>query len=85
MRRTLMQRGIMRRTFLQIVAVALLTSVAASAQSLGDVARENREKQNARDASSTTKPKVITNTDFAQDPDNNQAPNAARPAASAKW
>jgi hypothetical protein len=68
--------------FLRIVALALLLNVAAYAQSLGDVARENREKQNAQDASSTTKPKVITNTDLQTDPNKDQAASAAQPAES---
>jgi hypothetical protein len=62
--------------FLKIAAIALLMNVAAYAQSLGDVARENREKQNTQDASSTTKPKVITNADIPKDSNANQAPNA---------
>ncbi|MGA2964653.1 MAG: hypothetical protein ABSD64_00465 [Terriglobales bacterium] len=70
--------------FSRIVAIALLMNVAAYAQSLGDVARENREKQNAQNPSSTTKPKVITNADLPQDPDKKPLPSAAQPAASGK-
>jgi type IV secretory pathway VirB10-like protein len=70
--------------FFRIVAIALLMNVAAYAQSLGDVARENREMQNAQNPSSTTKPKVITNADLPHDPNKNQAPGAAQPAANGK-
>jgi hypothetical protein len=72
----------LRRTFLNIVAIALLVSSATFGQSLGDVARENREKQNVGDAASGAKPKVITNKDLPKDPDADLTPNAA-PAASA--
>ena len=40
----------MRRMFFKILAIALLMNVGRLAQSLGDVARENREKK-AEDAS----------------------------------
>jgi hypothetical protein len=43
----------------------------AYGQSLGDIARENREKQNAEAAASTTPPKVITNKDLPKDPNPN--------------
>ena len=55
--------------FARIFAIALVLGSAAYGQSLGDVARENRERQNAEDAVSTTpKPKVITNADLPKDP-----------------
>ncbi len=76
-----MQRRVMQRMFLKILAIALLMSPVAYGQSLGDVARENREKQNAEDASSAAKPKVITNKDLPKDPDANQGPREAQPAA----
>jgi hypothetical protein len=57
----------MHRTFLKIAAIALLANLAAYGQSLGDIARENREK-NATDASAPP-PKVITNKDLPKDPD----------------
>lgn len=68
--------------FLNVVAIALLVGSAAIGQSLGDVARENREKQNAEDAASAAKPKVITNKDLPGDP-NEDAATSAAPAASA--
>jgi hypothetical protein len=54
------------------IALALLISTAAYGQSLGDVARENREekekeKQKAASASAA-QPRVITNKDLPQDP-----------------
>jgi predicted RNase H-like nuclease (RuvC/YqgF family) len=58
----------MRRTILGILAVGLLMNVAAYAQSLADIARENREKQASQDPSST-KPKVITNQDLGEGPE----------------
>jgi hypothetical protein len=83
MLRKIMQREVMQRMFLRIVALALFMNFAAHAQSLGDVARENRKKQNAQDASPTTKPKVITNADLQKDPNKDPAASAAQPAASA--
>jgi len=40
----------------------------AYGQSLGDVAKENREKQKAKAAATTAKPKVITNEDLPANP-----------------
>jgi predicted RNase H-like nuclease (RuvC/YqgF family) len=57
----------MRRNFVTALAIALLMGVAAHGQSLGDIARENREKK-TEDAS-VASPKVITNKDLPQDPD----------------
>ena len=55
----------MRRLWLTIIFGALLIGATAYGQSLGEVARENREKQQAKAASgagsSKPKPKVITN------------------------
>jgi hypothetical protein len=61
----------MQPILLRILAVAMLMSPVAYAQSLGDIARENREKQNAEDASAA-KPRVITNANLPKDPDANQ-------------
>ena len=72
----------MQRVFLTIFAIALLMSSAAYGQSLGDIARENREKQNAEDASAA-QPKVITNANLPKDPDANQEPAEAQSGASA--
>jgi hypothetical protein len=53
----------MQKIFLKILAIGLLTNLAAYGQSLGEIARENREKQEASEASGV-KPKVITNKDL---------------------
>ena len=76
----------MQRTFLKVFSIALLMSSAAYGQSLGDVARQNREKQSAQDASSAAKPKVITNANLPKDPDASQEPAEAQsePSASGK-
>ncbi len=71
----------MKRMFLKISAIALLMNLAAYGQSLGDIARENREK-NTDDASAAL-PKVITNADLPKDPDANQEPSEAQTGASA--
>jgi hypothetical protein len=67
----------MRRTTLNIAAIALfvitISATEAFAQSLGDVARENREKKEA-DNTSVAPPKVITNKDLQTDP--SEAPPA---------
>jgi hypothetical protein len=62
--------------FSKILAIALLMSSVAYGQSLGDIARENRERQNAEAAASTTPPKVITNKDLPKDPNPNPGSNA---------
>jgi hypothetical protein len=72
----------MRRIFSTILAIALLMISAAYGQSLGDIARANREKQNAENASAA-QPKVITNANLPKDPDANQAPAEAQQGASA--
>jgi hypothetical protein len=66
-----MQRRVMQRMFLKTLAIVFLMASAAHGQSLGDVARENREKQNIEDASGT-QPKVITNASLPKDPTPNQ-------------
>jgi hypothetical protein len=61
----------MQRTFLKALVIALLINLAAYGQSLGDVARENREKKDAEDASGA-QPRVITNKDLPSDPEASQ-------------
>jgi len=78
-----MRRRIVQRILLRTFAIALLTHPALYGQSLGEVARENRDQQNASDASPAAKPRVITNKDLPKDPNANQAPNQAPPPASA--
>ncbi len=71
--------------FAKILAIALLLNLAAFGQSLGDVARANREKQQAGDASGAT-PKVITNKDLGEperDPDAPDVQPQTRPASPA--
>jgi predicted RNase H-like nuclease (RuvC/YqgF family) len=72
----------MQRVFLKISAIALLMSSAAYGQSLGDIARANREKQNAENASAA-QPRVITNANLPKDPDANQEPAESQSGASA--
>jgi predicted RNase H-like nuclease (RuvC/YqgF family) len=69
--------------FLKIFSIALLMNSAAYGQSLGDIARENREKQSAQEASSTVKPKLITNANLPKDPDASDEPAEAQSGASA--
>jgi len=71
----------MRRVFLTICAIALLMSSVAYGQSLGDIARENREKKT--DDASAAQQKVITNADLPKDPDANEEPAEAQSEASA--
>jgi hypothetical protein len=75
-----MQRG--RRIFLTL-ALAFLMYSAGHGQSLGEVARENRDRQNVDDASPAAKQKVITNKDLPKDPNADQVAGEAPPAASA--
>jgi predicted RNase H-like nuclease (RuvC/YqgF family) len=72
----------MQRVFLKISAIALLMSSAAYGQSLGDIARANREKQNAENTSAA-QPRVITNANLPKDPDANQEPVEAQSGTSA--
>jgi predicted RNase H-like nuclease (RuvC/YqgF family) len=72
----------MQRVFLKISAIALLMSSAAYGQSLGDIARANREKQNAENPSAA-QPRVITNANLPKDPDANQEPAEAQPGTNA--
>jgi hypothetical protein len=78
-----MQRGVMQRVFLRTLAIAFLVQSTGYGQSLGEVARANRDKQNAEDASPTAKPRVITNKDLPKDPNPSPAPSQAQPVASA--
>ena len=70
------------RLCLKIVASALVVSSFAFGQSLGDVARDNREKQKAKSASSSVKPKVITNESLPASPEAgpSEAERITRPA-----
>jgi len=72
----------MQRMFFKMLAIALLISSVAYAQSLGDIASENREKKQAEDASGV-QPKIIRNKDLPKDPDANQEPPQAKSGASA--
>jgi hypothetical protein len=57
----------MRRTFWHFAIIATLMTGSALAQSLGDAARANREKQQQEQVSGT-QPRVFTNTDVPADP-----------------
>lgn len=59
----------MYRTLQRVSLIVLLIAGASHGQSLGDAARANREKQKAKDGSSTAKPKVIANEDLPKNPD----------------
>jgi hypothetical protein len=79
-----MRTRYMPAIFASVFATALALSSPAYGQSLGDVARENREKQNAEDAASPApKPKVITNADLPKDPDAGAPDPHARPSGKA--
>jgi hypothetical protein len=73
-----MQRTLMQRTS-KLFAIAVLMSAAAYAQSLGEIARENKEKQAAAD-STAAKPKVITNQDLGEGPEGRPDLRVTRPA-----
>jgi len=75
-----MPRRVVQR-ILRTLAIALLMHQAGHGQSLGEIARENRDKQNGEDASATAKPKVLTNKDLPKDPNANQGPSEAPPAS----
>ena len=70
--RRIFSRNFPVHIFLTMLATLFLASFAC-AQSLGDLARENRDKK-AADASSTP-PKVITNANLPKDPDADAAQN----------
>src|SRR5450755_3830887 len=54
------------RMLLKASVLALLMSSVAYGQSLADIARDNRHKQDAKAASIAAKPKVITNDDLSE-------------------
>jgi hypothetical protein len=58
----------MQRMFLKIFTAVLFMNLAAYGQSLADIARQYKEKQDA-EQSSGVKPKVITNQDLGEGPD----------------
>jgi hypothetical protein len=64
----------MQRVSLRVFGLVLLLNLAAYGQSLGEVARENREKQSL-EGPSTTKPTVITNTDLQKEHNANEESN----------
>lgn len=68
----------MQRWLIRISAIAILANLAAYGQSLGDIARQYREKQAAQEASATP-PKVITNKDLPSNPDGYQGPRDEEP------
>jgi len=76
------QESLMQRMFLRVAAIALLATSAMYGQSLGDVARENRDKKQSEDAAGTA-PKVITNKDLPKDPDANLESPGTKSVASA--
>jgi hypothetical protein len=55
-------------TFLTILAMLFLASLTVAAQSLGDIARENREKKDVEQPIATPR-EVITNANLPKDPD----------------
>ena len=59
-------------------------NVAAYGQSLGEIARENREKQKAQE-SSAAPPKVITNRDLGEGPDGSPEAREEQLAAASKF
>jgi predicted RNase H-like nuclease (RuvC/YqgF family) len=75
-----MRRGTIQTNFVNIVAIALLIASAAYGQSLGDVARKNREKK--AQSASAEQPKVITNQDLAKPTDSSPEASETKPAAS---
>lgn len=66
----------MQRRFFSVLAIALLMGLAAYGQSLGDVARANREKQPPADPSAK-QPVVVTNDDLGKDPQGSAPPQKA--------
>jgi len=76
----------MRRNYVWICVLViflggLLTSVSSYGQSLGDIARANREKQQADDPSATP-PKVITNADLPKNTNLDSSDSPSQPNAS---
>jgi chromosome segregation ATPase len=58
----------MQRTFLKFLAIGMVLPMPIFAQSVADIARENRETKAAQDASAV-KTKVITNQDLGEGPE----------------
>ena len=69
----------MQRMLFRALAIACLMNLPAHGQSLGEIAREYREKQNAQE-SSGAEPKVFTNKDLPANPEGYQAPRGPQPA-----
>jgi hypothetical protein len=63
----------MQRTFLKLFSIALLMNLAAYGQSLGEIARANREKQKSQEIS-RVQPRMITNKDLPADPEGYEKP-----------
>lgn len=61
-----------------VLLMNLWMSLAAHGQSLGEIARQYREKQDAEQASGV-KPKVFTNKDLPENPQGYQAPREPQP------
>ena len=75
------QRGTMQRVFFGVLVIALSMNAAAfgqSGQSLGDIARANREKQEADEAAGKM-PRVITNKDLPTDSTGIPDPQSSEP------
>jgi hypothetical protein len=70
----------MQRRFLQIIALALWMNLAAQGQSLGDIARANREKQTS--ANAPTNPSAVITTDDLQGGDEPRSAGAVAGNAS---
>src|ERR1700679_1612270 len=73
-------RGTMQRTFLKLFLIALLMNLPAYGQSLGEIARENREKQKTQETSGV-RPRIITNKDLPADPEGYEKPRQPEPDA----
>lgn len=67
----------LRQCGIPIATLLVLASVAVYGQSLGDVARETRQKQ----AAATAPPKVITDSDLVPGADEANVPGKAQPAS----
>jgi hypothetical protein len=72
----------MQRLFLKTISIALLMGSAAYGQSLGEIARENRAKQQ-QTTDPAEQPKVITNANLPKDPNPNPAPAPSEPVPQA--
>jgi hypothetical protein len=70
----------MRRTCLKIFSIAVWMNLAAYGQSLGEIARENREKQKTGETSRVP-PRMITNKDLPADPEGYERPREAQSGA----